>query len=169
MTTGSQGRAATHEPAVRELYQRLMDGWNQGDGAAFAAVFTEDGDLVAFDGTHLEGREQIASVQQRLFDKYLKGTRLVGEVERVRFLDHDTAVMHAVGNTVMRGKSAPARQRASIQTLVAVRRDDGWRVAAFQNTRVRPMGRSAGTFLVWTLNDLLWKVFRLSTDPMPAL
>ena len=99
----------------------------------------------------------------------LKGTRLVGEVERVRFLDHDTAVMHAVGNTVMRGKSVPARQRASIQTLVAVRHDDGWRVAAFQNTRVRPIGRSAGTFLVWTLNDLLWKVFRLSTDPTPTL
>jgi uncharacterized protein (TIGR02246 family) len=169
MTAGSQGRAATHEPVVRELYQRLMDAWNQGDGTAFAAVFTHDGDLVAFDGTHLKGREQIAAVQQRLFDKYLKGTRLVGEVERVRFLDHDTAVMHALGNTVMRGKSTPSRQRASIQTLVAVRHDDGWRVAAFQNTRVRPMGRSAGTFLVWTLGDLLWKALRLSTDPAPTL
>jgi len=30
------------------------------------------------------------------------------------------------------------------------------------------MGRSAGTFLVWTLNDLLWKVFRLGTDPTPT-
>jgi uncharacterized protein (TIGR02246 family) len=169
MTAGSQGRAATHEPAVRELYQRLMDGWNRGDGTAFAAVFTDDGDLVAFDGTHLRGREQIAAVRQRLFNKYLKGTRLVGQVEQVRFLDHDMAVLHAVGNTVMRGKSAPARQRASIQTLVAVRRDDGWRVAAFQNTRVRPMGRSAGTFLVWTLGDMLWKMFRLSTDPTPTL
>jgi uncharacterized protein (TIGR02246 family) len=169
MTTGSQGRAVSHEPAVRELYQRLMNGWNQGDGAAFAAVFTDDGDLVAFDGTHLKGRGQITSVQQRLFDKYLKGTRLVGQVEQVRFLDQDTAVLHAVGNTVMRGKSRPARQRASIQTLVAVRRDNGWRVAAFQNTRVRPMGRSAGTFLVWTLGDMLWRVLRLSTDPTPTL
>jgi hypothetical protein len=40
------------EAAVRALYQQLMDGWNQGSGDAFATVFTEDGDLVAFDGTH---------------------------------------------------------------------------------------------------------------------
>jgi uncharacterized protein (TIGR02246 family) len=169
MPAGSEEAAATHEQAVRALYQQLMDGWNQGSGSAFAAAFTDDGDLVAFDGTHLEGREQIASFQQRLFDKYLKGTRLVGEVEGVRFLDPDTAVMHAVGNTIMRGRQQPARQRASIQTLIAVRRDREWRVAAFQNTRIRPMGRSAGTFLVWVLSDWLWKAFRLSTDPSPTL
>ena len=37
-----------------------MDGWNSGSGEAFAAVFTEDGDLVAFDGTPFTGREEIA-------------------------------------------------------------------------------------------------------------
>jgi hypothetical protein len=78
-------------------------------------------------------------------------------------------VMHAVGNTVMRRKSTPSPERASIQTLVAVRRDDGWRVAAFQNTRIRPMGRSAGTFLVWALGDRLWRAFHLSTDTSPTL
>lgn len=74
----------TDEAAIHALYQDLMDGCNQGSGAAFAAVFTDDGDLVAFDGTHLRGREQVAAVQQRLFDKLLKGTRLVGAVQQVR-------------------------------------------------------------------------------------
>ena len=165
-------RAANHsadEAAVRDLYRKMLGGWNEGSGAAFAAPFAEDGCLVAFDGTRFEGREEISSFHQELFDRWMKGTRLVGEVGDVRFLGPDVAVMHAVGSTVMRGKSEPSPERDSIQTLVAVRRDDGWRVAAFQNTRVRPMGRSAGTFLVWTLNDLLWRVFRLSTDPTPTL
>lgn len=35
----------TDEAADRALYERLMDGWNQGSGEAFASVFTEDGDL----------------------------------------------------------------------------------------------------------------------------
>ena len=49
------------EEAVRDLlYRELMEGWNRGSGEDFAAVFTEDGDLVAFDGTHFEGRAQIA-------------------------------------------------------------------------------------------------------------
>jgi uncharacterized protein (TIGR02246 family) len=157
--------AANHsadEAAVRALYQQLMDGWNQGSGDAFAAVFTEDGDLVAFDGTHFKGRQEIAPFHQQLFDKWLKGSRLVGQVKDVRFLSPDIALMHAVGGTVMRGKSEPSPERDSIQTLLATRQEgDEWRLAAFQNTRLHPIDSSAITFLIWTLSDLLWKVFRL--------
>jgi uncharacterized protein (TIGR02246 family) len=150
------------EVALRALYQRLMDGWNQGSGVAFASVFTEDGDLVGFDGTHFKGRQEIAPFHQQLFDKWLKGSRLVGEVRDVRFLSTDVALMHAVGGTVMRGKSGPSPERDSIQTLVATRQEgDLWRLAAFQNTRLHPMDSSAITFLIWTLSDLLWKAFRL--------
>ncbi len=143
------------EAAVRDLYQELMDGWNRGSGDAFAAVFTEDGDLVAFDGTHFKGREEIAPFHQELFEKWMKGTRLVGEVKDVRFLSPGVALMHAVGSTVMRGKSEPSPERDSIQTLVAVREGGEWRLAAFQNTRGRPIGPNAATFLVWALTDWL--------------
>ncbi len=150
------------EAAVRGLYRELMDGWNRGSGDAFAAAFTEDGDLVAFDGTHFEGREEIAPFHQELFDKWLKGTRLVGRVKSVRFLSPDLALMHAVGGTVMRGKSEPAPERDSIQTLVAIRQGGEWRLAALDNIRVRPMSRSFAAFMIWTLSDWLWKVFRLN-------
>ncbi len=161
----SEKTTANHsadEAAVRGLYQELMDGWNRGSGDAFAAVFTEDGDLVAFDGTHFEGRSEIAPFHQELFDKWLKGTRLVGKVKGVRFVSPDVALVHAIGGTVMRDKSDPAPERDSIQTLVAVREGGGseWRLAAFQNTRIRPMGPNPVAFLLWTLTDLLWKVFR---------
>jgi len=158
---GETAANTADEAAVRDLYRRLMDGWNRGSGAAFAAAFMEDGDLVAFDGTHFEGREEIAPFHQDLFDKWMKGTRLVGKVKDVRFLSPDIALMHAVGGTVMHGKSEPSPERDSIQTLVAIRQDGEWRLAAFQNTRVRPM-RNVAAFLVWTFSDLLWKVFRLN-------
>ena len=150
------------EQAVRDLYTELMDGWNCGSGEDFAAVFTEDGDLVAFDGTHFKGREEIAPFHQELFDKWLRGSRLVGKVKDVRFLSPDVALMHAVGSMVMRGKSEPSPERDSIQTLVAVREEgrEEWRLAAFQNTRVRYMGPNPVAFVLWTLTDLLWKVFR---------
>ena len=149
------------EEAVRGLYGELMDGWNRGSGEAFAAVFTEDGDLVAFDGTHFEGRAEIAPFHQVLFDKWLNGTRLVGRVKDVRFLSPDVALMHAVGSTIMRGKTVPSPERVSIQTFVAVRRDGQWRLAAFQNTRLRVM-RNGITFLVSAFSDLLWKILRLN-------
>ena len=57
-----------------------MDGWSKGSAEAFVAPFADDGDLIGFDGTHLKGRREIVSFHQPLFDKWLKGTRLVGEV-----------------------------------------------------------------------------------------
>jgi uncharacterized protein (TIGR02246 family) len=150
------------EAAVRGLYRQLMDAWNRGSGDAFAAVFTQEGELVAFDGTHFKGHNEIAPLHQQLFDKWMKGTRLVGQVKDVRFLSPDVAVMHAVGGTVMPGKAEPSPERDSIQTLVAIRQSGEWRLAAFQNTRVRPIGRNAVTFLVWTLTDWMWKALRLN-------
>jgi uncharacterized protein (TIGR02246 family) len=145
--------------AVRALYTQLMDGWNKGSGEAFAAPFAEDGHLIAFDGTHFKCRDEIVSFHQPLFDKWLKGTRLVGEVESVRFLSPDVALMHALGGTVVGGKSRPAPERDSIQTLVAIKRNGEWRLAAFQNTRFRPMSRNARSTFIWLFTDWLWKVF----------
>jgi uncharacterized protein (TIGR02246 family) len=148
------------DAAVRALYQQVMDGWNQGSGDAFAAPFAEDADFIAFDGTHFKGRREIARFHQPLFDTHLKGTRLVGRVTSVRFLSPEIALVRAVGGTVMRGKSAPSPERDSVQTLVASKRRGEWRLAAFQNTRVRPIGRNVGGTFVWLFSDWLWKLFR---------
>lgn len=109
------------EEAIRGLFEALIDDWATGDGAAYGSRFTEDADYVAFDGTRTRRRQEISASHQRLFDKYLKGTRLVGEVESVRFLGPDVALVHASGGTVMRGKTKPSPERDSIQTLVAFR------------------------------------------------
>jgi uncharacterized protein (TIGR02246 family) len=162
-TVGSDAVSrSADEAAVHDLYALLMAGWNRGSGEDFAAVFAEDGHLVAFDGTHFTGRRAIAGFHQQLFDTWLKGTRLVGRVVDARFLGRDVAVLHAVGGTVMRGKDGPSPERDSIQTLVAARQDGEWRLVAFQNTRLRRLGRSFVAFLVWSLSDWLWKVFRLN-------
>jgi uncharacterized protein (TIGR02246 family) len=130
------------EAAIRSLYFQMIDGWNKGNGDDFAAPFAEDGDLVGFDGTHLKGRQEIASFQQQLFDTLLKGSHLVGKVRSVSFLTTDVAVMHAVSGRVMTGQSDIEPERNSIHTLVAIKRGGGeWRLAAFQNTRAQFIGR----------------------------
>lgn len=146
------------EKAIRELFEKLIEDWGKGDGEAYGARFTEDADYVAFDGTHTKGRADIASSHQQLFDKFLKGTRLTGRILSITFPGPDVALIHATGGTIMRGKKQPSPERDSIQTLVAVRRDEGWRFAAFHNGRVRPIGRNPATFLIWAVTDLLWKV-----------
>jgi uncharacterized protein (TIGR02246 family) len=144
------------EMAIRALYTQLMEGWNSNSGEAFAAPFAEQCDLVAFDGTHFVTRHEIATFQQALFNKWLKGTCLVGEVKQVRFLSDDVAVMHAIGGTLMRNETKPLPTRDSIQTLVIRRTPDGWRIEAFQNTRLRMMERSFAAVLLWNFTDWLW-------------
>jgi uncharacterized protein (TIGR02246 family) len=83
---------AADEKAIRAIPQRMIDAWNKGSGEAFAAPFTENADFVAFEGTHLKGRQEIASFHQQIFDTVVKGSRLEGEVKFVSFLNPQLAV-----------------------------------------------------------------------------
>ncbi len=147
------------QEAIRDLFEDLLDDWGRGDGESYGSRFTEDADYVAFDGTRTVGRQEIASSHQQLFDRFLKGTRLTGRILSVKFPSPEVALVHAMGGTVMRGKTDPSPERDSIQTLVAVKEGGGWRFAAFHNSRIRPIGRGPLTFLLWAFTDLLWKIF----------
>jgi hypothetical protein len=44
--------------------------------------------------------------------------------------------------------------------MVAVKGENGWSLAAFQNTRVRPIGKNFAGTMWWLLADWLWKYAR---------
>jgi len=129
------------ESSIRALYQQTINGWNVSNGDAFAAPYTYDSDFIGFDGTYLKGRQQIASFHQMLFDKFLKGSQLIGKIKSIRFVTSDIAIMIAVGGTVMAGQSDIELERNSIHTIVAVKCDNNWYFTAFQNTRAQYIGR----------------------------
>ena len=149
----------TDEAKILALFEDLLEDWGRGDGEAYGSRFTEDADYVAFDGTRTRGRREISASHQRLFDKFLKGTRLTGNILSIKFPSPDVAFIHATGGTVMHGKTKPSPERNSIQTLVAVREGAEWRFAAFHNSRVRPIGSNTATFLLWAITDRLWRTF----------
>ena len=135
------GSKPDDEAAIRKLYQQMIDGWNAGNGDAFAAPYTDDSDYIGFDGTYMKGRQEIASFHQMLFDKFLKGSRLIGKIRTIRFVTMDVAVLVAVGGTVMAGQSDIEPERNSIHTIVAVKRNRNWYFTAFQNSRAQYIGR----------------------------
>jgi uncharacterized protein (TIGR02246 family) len=156
-------RQETAEAEVRALYRRVLTGWNAGSGEAFGAPFSRDAVFIGFDGSVQRGREQIASAHQQLFEKWVKGSRLVDGETTVRLLGPDAAILHAVGGTVMPGRSQPAPERASIQTLVATRAGNEWSFVSFQNTRIRPIGANPISAVLWLIPDKLWSLlFRAS-------
>jgi uncharacterized protein (TIGR02246 family) len=153
---------ASDEAAIRALYQRVLEGWNRGSGEGFAAAFAAEGQQVAFDGTRYRNRDEIATAHQALFDKWMKGTKLVGDVTDVQFFGKDTAVAHAAGTSIMKGKSTPTPNRNSVQTLVAVRQEGEWRIVAFDNIRARSFTQGFRAVLYWMLSDGLASLLRLN-------
>lgn len=129
----------TDDAALHELFDRMCQAWTDGDAQAYGECFTPDSDYVSFDGARAVGREPMVAAHDRLFRGVLTGSRLVGRIESIRYLAADVALVHATGSVLVAWRTQLPKRRLSRQTLVAVRTDDGWRFAALQNTRVRPM------------------------------
>lgn len=125
------------EKALHDLFQEIKDGWNQGDGQAYAASFTEDADYILWNGTYLKGRQAIAAAHQQLFETRLRGSQLEGFIQNIRFLSDDIALMQLHSSPQIPGQAVPAPEQYSIQTLIGTRQADGWRITSFQNTLIQ--------------------------------
>ncbi|MGH3327892.1 MAG: SgcJ/EcaC family oxidoreductase [Streptomycetales bacterium] len=153
------GAPERDELAIRELMTRLSESWARGDARAYGAEFTADCDYVAFDGTRFRGPTEPGSHLARLFDTVLKDSRLEGEVESVRFVTPDAAVVHWTGSVAYPWQQRVKRRRLSRQTLVVVRRVGRWQATAFQNTRVRPLSQEGVGFELAT-RLIRWRAAR---------
>ncbi|MFD7031140.1 SgcJ/EcaC family oxidoreductase [Streptomyces sp. NPDC059917] len=122
--------------AVRALLTRLVDAWGRHDADAYGALFTEDASYTTYVGTFYRGRRDITESHRILFAGFLKGTRLADEVLDVRFYRPDVAVVNSRGDTHKAGRPA---KLGKVQTYTLVRDAGEWRIAAFQNTRRRPL------------------------------
>ena len=135
----TRARGGGDEEAIRAIHRQLIDGWNRGSGADFAAPFTDDCEFIVFEGTHLTGRAQLAAFTQKIFDTEVKGTRLHGEVKWVSFVNPDLAVMHGTVGMSMAGETEPNPSRDSMQLFVVCRRGGMWQVEACMNARRLPI------------------------------
>jgi uncharacterized protein (TIGR02246 family) len=142
-----EGARAADVKGIRSIYDTHNEAWCDGDGEAYASVFTADADFIAFDGTHTIGRAEFAASHQELFDRYLQHTCLQGAIERIKFLGADTAVAYIRSGTRFDGGELV--RRPSIQTYVAVRQDGRWRFASFHNGRIDPVQERSVLRLAW--------------------
>jgi uncharacterized protein (TIGR02246 family) len=125
--------------ALQELRQRQDAAWARGDARAYAALYTPDADLVTFNGDHMSTRAGIEEGMGYYFTTYLRGTRLLQQDERIRFVEADLAIIVRSGCVLWPGQSACTEESLSVNTNVAEKRHGRWLYTSFQNTRVRPL------------------------------
>lgn len=131
---------ATDDASVSALYYALLESWNRRDAAAYAALFAEDGSVVGFDGSQMNGREEIEVSLRQIFADH-QTAAYVGKIRETRFLSPTIAVVRAVVGMVPPGQSEINPAVNAIQGVVAVRRDGEWRIALAQNTPAQFHGR----------------------------
>ncbi|SCK18097.1 SgcJ/EcaC family oxidoreductase [Streptomyces sp. WMMB 322] len=129
----------TSDDEITQLFRRFMQAWTDNDAVAFGACFTPDADYVSYDGTRATGRQALQDNHDRLFRGVLAGSALVGDLESVRHISEDVAVLHGTASVLMPWRSRLPGRRLSRQTLTLVRTGQGWRITALHNGRVRPV------------------------------
>jgi uncharacterized protein (TIGR02246 family) len=125
---------------VSDLYYTLLDAWNRHDAAAYAALFTDDGYVVGFDGSEMNGREEIEQRLSAIFADHETG-RYVAKVRAERAVADDIAILAAVAGLVPAGQSDINTELNAIQTLVAKHEGGRSRILQFQNTPAQFHGR----------------------------
>ncbi|SFO07482.1 DUF4440 domain-containing protein [Amycolatopsis rubida] len=95
---------------------------------------------IAYVGTLDQSADETGRAHQALFDSFVKGTRLAHEVLSVRRVGPASAHVVTHGATAKGSKPAELNK---VRTYSLVRTGSGWKVAAFQNTKHRPLLEAA--------------------------
>jgi uncharacterized protein (TIGR02246 family) len=133
MTSGSS------EAAARDLYERLLNAWNAHDAEGFGALFGEDGLTIGFDGSQMRGAE-IARELGGIFADH-ETAAYIAKVRDVRALGSDCSLLNAIVGMVPPGAGELNPKTNALQSVVAQKDGDDWRIALFQNTPAQYHGR----------------------------
>ncbi|MGH7650996.1 MAG: SgcJ/EcaC family oxidoreductase [Gemmatimonadaceae bacterium] len=131
--TNPTGPASTDDAGVRELYRRLLEAWDKRNARDFALLFAPDGNLVGFDGTRKFGQLEIGAHVSEIFTRH-QTPKYIAIVREVRTIAPDVAILSAITGLVPPDKDDIDPDLNAVQTMVAVKKGDGWKIALFQNT-----------------------------------
>ena len=139
-STVGWGAQEQDQAAIREVQAQQAATWNKHDAAAYAELFTADGDVVNVLGWWWQGRSEIKAKLSDAFAWVFRDSVLTINDVHVRFLDGSTAVAHVRwtldGAKPPPGAPEPPRQGIQVQVLRKVA--GRWLIASFQNTNSSP-------------------------------
>jgi uncharacterized protein (TIGR02246 family) len=140
MTTEHYQPKTADETSVLNLYQQLLNFWNERNAQGYVSLFTKTANVIGFDGSPMNGRSEIETSLKQIFNDHLTST-YVGKVREIRNEGETIMILRAVAGMVPRGKSDIKPDVNAIQSLVAAKHDGRWKIVLFQNTPAQFHGR----------------------------
>lgn len=105
-----------------------------------AGLFAENGALIGFDGSQLNGRTEIYTVLDEIFSNFPTAA-YVSIIKEVKPLGDSAALLLAVAGMVAEGQSDISPEVNVVHSLTAMFENGHWRIALFQNTPAAFHGR----------------------------
>ena len=120
------------ETAMRAVLDEVYSAWAANDADAFVAPYAERATAV-HTGNYMQDREAIHATMAEVFAGVLKGSRGIHDVQSIRFVAADAAIVISRGAILLAGQAEPAAESRTRDGWVLAKHDGAWRVEAFHN------------------------------------
>lgn len=135
-----QSSTSNDEIAVRALYQRLIESWNRRDASAYAECFSAEGIAIGFDGSQMVGANSIKDSLSGIFAHHPTAAYIT-IVRQVSRPSPDSYLILAAAGMIPPGQKTIKAEVNAIQSMVACRSSQEWKITLFQNTPAAFHGR----------------------------
>lgn len=135
-----QAFESSDEEAIRALYHQFIAGWNQRNGAAVAKVFAEEGNVIGFDGSQMNGKAEIEATLSAIFADHVTAP-YTGKVKSVQLLAPNVALLRAIAGMIPVDQQDFNPQVHTHQTVIATKTESEWAITLLQNTPAQFHGR----------------------------
>ena len=126
--------AHPQDAQIHALYSAFLEAWNRRSGAAVAAGFADDGDVIGYDGTHHHGRLAIAADFRQIFAGHQTAS-YIAVIRSVRPVAPGVAVLLAHAGMIPPGGNDIDPRYHTLHTVTAVDEGAGrWRISLLQAT-----------------------------------
>lgn len=139
MSAVAADESSDDEASIRQVQAFQAYAWNRHDAAAYAGLFTEDGDCVNVLGWWWKGRAQIESKLTAAFAFVFHESQLTITDTSVRLLSPTIAIAH-VSWTMTGARTPPGmpEPKQGIEIQVLQKKAGHWLIQSFQNTNAVP-------------------------------
>jgi uncharacterized protein (TIGR02246 family) len=120
----------SNDGAVRSVIGGVYAAWGDNDADSFVASYAEDA-TATLPGSRLVSKRTIHATMTEAFAGPLKGSRCIDEIQHIRFIGDDAAVVFGRSGIVQAGQTEPAGWE--LTTWALSRQDGRWLVEAYHD------------------------------------
>ena len=120
------------DTAVRAVFDQVYAAFAANDADAYVANYAKTVNAV-MPGAYLPNRDALHTAMRQLFAGPLAGARATYDIQSIRYLGTEIAVVISRGVVLLANQTDPAEAEPWMDTWVLSRDGDSWRVVSFHS------------------------------------